>query len=142
MRRGLVVHSHEITYKRPVEYDAEPLEIQIWVSGVRAASFLCHYEAFDHGRLAATGQTMLVPFDFALNRLVVHGDPPIDGRAFWRTRPITPLMSLRDRDRKALDSRRLAAFFVDLLVCAPMSLPAESSIRTSFPSLASHALSV
>jgi acyl-CoA thioester hydrolase len=68
MRRGLVVHSHEITYKRPVLYDAEPLEIQIWVSSVRAASFLCHYEAFDHGLLAATGQTMLVPFDFALNR--------------------------------------------------------------------------
>ena len=68
MRRGLVVHSHEITYKRPVVYDAEPLEIQIWVSTVRAASFLCHYEAFDHGQLAATGQTMLVPFDFALNR--------------------------------------------------------------------------
>jgi acyl-CoA thioester hydrolase len=68
MRRGLVVHSHEITYKRPVVYDAEPLEIQIWVSTIRAASFLCHYEAFDHGTLVATGQTMLVPFDFALER--------------------------------------------------------------------------
>ena len=56
MRRGLVVHSHEITYKRPVLYDAEPLEIQIWVSNIRAASFLCHYEAFDHGQLAATGR--------------------------------------------------------------------------------------
>ena len=35
---------------------------------MRAASFLCHYEAFDHGVLAATGRTMLVPFDFAINR--------------------------------------------------------------------------
>ena len=43
MRRGLVVHSHEITYKRPVEYDEHPLEIQIWVSDVRAA----------YGRVAA-----------------------------------------------------------------------------------------
>ena len=68
MRRGLVVHSHEIVYKRPVLYDAQPLEIQIWVSNIRAASFLCHYEAFDHGQLAALGQTMLVPFDFSLNR--------------------------------------------------------------------------
>ena len=68
MRRGLVVASHEIRYRRSVEYDAEPLEIQIWVSTVRAASFLCHYEAFDHGQLAVTGSTMLVPFDFALNR--------------------------------------------------------------------------
>ena len=68
MRRGLVVHSHEITYKRPVEYDAEPLEVQIWVSGIRAAYFTCHYELFDHGTLAVTGSTVLVPFDFSLNR--------------------------------------------------------------------------
>ena len=68
LRRGIVVASHEIAYKRSVVYDAEPLEVQIWVSNIRAASFLCHYEAFDHGQLAATGQTMLVPFDFSLNR--------------------------------------------------------------------------
>jgi acyl-CoA thioester hydrolase len=68
MRRGLVVASHEITYKRPVVYDPEPLEIQIWVSSVRAASFVCHYEAFDHGHLAVTGSTTLVPFDFAIGR--------------------------------------------------------------------------
>jgi acyl-CoA thioester hydrolase len=68
LRRGLVVASHEISYKRSVVYDAEPLEIQIWVSGIRAAAFTCHYEAFDHGRLAVTGSTLLVPVDFALNR--------------------------------------------------------------------------
>jgi acyl-CoA thioester hydrolase len=68
MRRGLVVASHEIKYKRSVVYDAEPLEIQIWVSGIRAAAFTCHYEAFDHGQLAVNGSTLLVPFDFALNR--------------------------------------------------------------------------
>jgi acyl-CoA thioester hydrolase len=68
MRRGLVVHAHQITYKRPVEYHAEPLEIQVWVSGVRAASFTCHYELFDHGMLAVTGSTVLVPFDFSINR--------------------------------------------------------------------------
>ena len=68
MRRGLVVHSHEIQYRRPVVYDAEPLEVQVWVSGVRAASFRCHYELFDQGRLAVTGSTVLVPFDFALER--------------------------------------------------------------------------
>ncbi len=68
MRRGLVVASHEIRYRRSVVYDAEPLEIQIWVSTVRAASFVCHYETFDHGELAVTGSTVLVPFDFALQR--------------------------------------------------------------------------
>jgi acyl-CoA thioester hydrolase len=68
MRRGLVVHSHDIQYKRSVVYDAEPLEVQVWISSVRAASFRCHYELFDHGRLAVTGTTVLVPFDFALER--------------------------------------------------------------------------
>jgi acyl-CoA thioester hydrolase len=68
MRRGLVVVSHEIRYRRSVGYDAEPLEVQVWVSDVRAASFRCHYELFDHGRLAVTGSTLLAPFDFALTR--------------------------------------------------------------------------
>jgi acyl-CoA thioester hydrolase len=68
MRRGLVVHSHDIQYKRSVVYDAEPLKVQVWISSVRAASFRCHYELFDHGRLAVTGSTVLVPFDFALER--------------------------------------------------------------------------
>ena len=68
LRRGLVVVSHEIAYKRSVVYDANPLDIQIWVSGIRAAAFTCHYEAFDHGQLAVTGSTLLAPFDFGLNR--------------------------------------------------------------------------
>ena len=42
--------------------------MQIWVSGIRAAAFTCHYELFDHGRLAVTGTTLLVPFDFAIDR--------------------------------------------------------------------------
>jgi acyl-CoA thioester hydrolase len=68
MRRGIVVVSHEITYKRSVLYDATPLEVQIWVSGIRAAALTCHYEVFDHGQLAVTGSSLLAPFDFALNR--------------------------------------------------------------------------
>ena len=68
MRRGLVVHSHDVQSRRSVVYDAEPLEIQVWISAVRSASFRCHYELFDHGRLAVTGSTVLVPFDFALER--------------------------------------------------------------------------
>ena len=68
LRRGIVVASHEVTYKRSVVYDAEPLQVQIWVSGIRAAAFTCHYELFDHGQLAVTGSTLLVPVDFALDR--------------------------------------------------------------------------
>ena len=68
LRRGTVVAEHQIRYKRPVVYSAKPLEVQIWVSGVRAAAFSCHYEVFDQGLLAVTGSTLLVPYDFSIAR--------------------------------------------------------------------------
>jgi acyl-CoA thioester hydrolase len=68
LRRGTVVAEHEIRYKRPVVYSAKPLEVQIWVSDVRAAAFTCHYEVHDHGQLAVTGSTLLVPYDFSIAR--------------------------------------------------------------------------
>jgi acyl-CoA thioester hydrolase len=68
LRRGTVVAAHEIRYKLPVVYSATPLEVQIWVSDVRAAAFTCHYEVFDQGRLAVTGSTLLVPYDFSISR--------------------------------------------------------------------------
>jgi acyl-CoA thioester hydrolase len=68
LRRGTVVAEHEIRYKRPVVYSAEPLQVQIWVSDVRAAAFTCHYEVHDHGKLAVTGSTLLVPYDFSIAR--------------------------------------------------------------------------
>jgi acyl-CoA thioester hydrolase len=68
LRRGTVVAAHEIRYKRPVVYSAQPLEVQIWVSGVRPAAFTCHYDVFDHGQLAVTGSTLLVPYDFNIAR--------------------------------------------------------------------------
>ncbi len=68
LRRGTVVAGHEVAYRLPVVYSRDPLDVQIWVSGIRAAAFTCHYELFDHGQLAVTGSTLLVPVDFALNR--------------------------------------------------------------------------
>jgi acyl-CoA thioester hydrolase len=68
LRRGTVVAAHDIQYKLPVVYSPRPLDVQIWVSEVRAAAFRCHYEVFDHENLAVTGSTLLVPFDFSFNR--------------------------------------------------------------------------
>ena len=68
LRRGTVVAEHQITYKRPVVYSAQPLDVEIWVSGIRAAAFTCHYEVFDHGLLAVMGSTLLVPYDFSIAR--------------------------------------------------------------------------
>jgi acyl-CoA thioester hydrolase len=68
LRRGTVVAEHQIRYKLPVVYSADPLDVQIWVSDVRAAAFTCHYEVYDHGKLAVTGSTLLVPYDFSIAR--------------------------------------------------------------------------
>ena len=68
LRRGTVVAEHSIRYKLPVVYSADPLKVQIWVSDVRAAAFTCHYEVYDHDRLAVTGSTLLVPYDFSISR--------------------------------------------------------------------------
>src|SRR3954447_1100034 len=68
LRRGIVVASPEAPKRGWVVDAAEPLGVQIWVSGIRAAAFTCHYELFDRGRLAVTGSTLLVPFDFAIDR--------------------------------------------------------------------------
>jgi len=68
LRRGTVVAEHEIKYRLPVVYSAQPLDVEIWVSDVRAAAFTCHYEIVDHGNLAVTGSTLLVPFDFTISR--------------------------------------------------------------------------
>jgi acyl-CoA thioester hydrolase len=67
-RQGLVVAAHEIAYKRQVVYSSVPLQVDVWITDVRAASFLCRYELFDHGKLAVTGATQIVPFDFGLER--------------------------------------------------------------------------
>jgi acyl-CoA thioester hydrolase len=68
LRRGTVVAAHDIQYKLPIVYSPRPLDVQIWVSELRAAVFTCHYEVYDHQRLAVTGSTKLVPFDFSIGR--------------------------------------------------------------------------
>ena len=68
LRQGTVVAAHDIQYKLPVVYSRDPLDVQIWVSGIRAAAFTCHYEVLDGPRLAVTGSTLLVPYDFDIAR--------------------------------------------------------------------------
>ena len=67
-QRGLIVAAHEIAYKRQVVYSSTPLQVDVWITDVRAATFLCRYELFDHGNLAVTGSTKIVSFDFAIAR--------------------------------------------------------------------------
>ena len=87
LRQGTVVASHDIRYRLPVVYTARPLDVQIWVSEVRAAAFRCHYEVFDHDRLAVTGSTLLVPFDFSISRPRRLTDDEKDFLARWTDEP-------------------------------------------------------
>jgi acyl-CoA thioester hydrolase len=87
LRRGTVVAAHDIQYKLPVVYSPRPLDVEIWVSEVRAAAFRCHYEVVDHQRLAVTGSTLLVPFDFSINRPRRLTDDEKDFLARWTDEP-------------------------------------------------------
>jgi acyl-CoA thioester hydrolase len=87
LRRGTVVAAHDIQYKLPVVYSPRPLDVQIWVSEIRAAAFRCHYEVVDHQRLAVTGSTLLVPFDFSINRPRRLTDDEKDFLARWTEEP-------------------------------------------------------
>jgi acyl-CoA thioester hydrolase len=65
---GTVIARHEIDYLAPVVYHPQPLRLELWVDSVRGAAFTVHYEVFDGERLAARARSILVPFDFDLDR--------------------------------------------------------------------------
>ena len=62
---GTVVARHEIDYKRPLVYRAEPVRVDIWVTKINIASFVCAYEVRDEDLVYATAKTTLVPYDLA-----------------------------------------------------------------------------
>jgi acyl-CoA thioester hydrolase len=65
---GTVVSRHEIDYKRPLVYRAEPVRVEIWVTKIGAASFTCAYEVRDEDVVYANARTTLVPYDLAEQR--------------------------------------------------------------------------
>src|ERR1700761_838260 len=62
---GTVVARHEIDYKRPLVYRAEPVRVDIWVTKINIASFVCAYEVRDEDLVYAAAKTTLVPYDLA-----------------------------------------------------------------------------
>jgi acyl-CoA thioester hydrolase len=65
---GTVVARHEIHYKRPLVYRAEPVRVEIWVTKIGIASFDCAYEVRDEDVVYAVAETTLVPFDLESQR--------------------------------------------------------------------------
>jgi acyl-CoA thioester hydrolase len=67
---GIVVARHEIDYLRPIDYQPEPVRIEVWMEDVKNASFTVGYELFDHdgGAVVARARTRMVPYDLAAGR--------------------------------------------------------------------------
>ncbi|MFD0315050.1 acyl-CoA thioesterase [Streptomyces flavalbus] len=67
-QQGSVVARHEIDYKRQLVHRHHPVDIELWVTEIRAASFTLSYEVKDGDVVYVRASTVIVPFDFAAQR--------------------------------------------------------------------------
>ncbi|MDG9716784.1 thioesterase family protein [Streptomyces sp. DH24] len=67
-KQGSVVARHEIDYKQQLVHRHEPVDIELWVTEIRAASFTLTYEVKDGDRVYVRASTVIVPFDFEHQR--------------------------------------------------------------------------
>ncbi|MEU9119427.1 thioesterase family protein [Streptomyces sp. NPDC048506] len=66
---GSVVARHEIDYVRPLVHRHAPVTIELWVTKIGAASMTVGYEVKDEDTLYLRASTVVVPFNFAEDRL-------------------------------------------------------------------------
>ncbi|MEU2776124.1 thioesterase family protein [Streptomyces sp. NPDC007162] len=67
-KQGSVVARHEIDYKRQLVHRHHPVDIELWVTEIRAASFTVTYEVKDDDVVYVRASTVVVPFDFESGR--------------------------------------------------------------------------
>ncbi|WP_112469675.1 acyl-CoA thioesterase [Streptomyces triticisoli] len=67
-QQGSVVARHEIDYKRQLVHRHAPVDIELWVTEIRAASFTLSYEVKDGDQVYVRASTVIVPFDFEAQR--------------------------------------------------------------------------
>ncbi|MFE7171483.1 acyl-CoA thioesterase [Streptomyces sp. NPDC057616] len=67
-QQGSVVARHEIDYKRQLVHRHAPVDIELWVTQIRAASFTVSYEVKDGDEVYVRASTVIVPFDFETQR--------------------------------------------------------------------------
>jgi acyl-CoA thioester hydrolase len=67
-KQGSVVARHEIDYKRQLVHRHAPVDIELWVTEIRAASGTITYEVKDGDQLYVRASTVIVPFDFETQR--------------------------------------------------------------------------
>ncbi|MER8219925.1 thioesterase family protein [Streptomyces sp. NPDC094143] len=67
-QQGSVVARHEIDYKRQLVHRHHPVDVELWVTEIRAASFTLTYEVKDGDQIYVRASTVIVPFDFEAQR--------------------------------------------------------------------------
>ena len=67
-KQGSVVARHEIDYKRQLVHRHAPVDIELWITEIRAASFTISYEVKDDDLVYVRASTVVVPFDFEAQR--------------------------------------------------------------------------
>lgn len=63
-----MVARHEIDYKRQLVHRHAPVDIELWITEIRAASFTIAYEVKDGDDVYVRASTVIVPFDFEAQR--------------------------------------------------------------------------
>ncbi|MFG2137307.1 acyl-CoA thioesterase [Streptomyces sp. NPDC048650] len=65
---GSVVARHELNYLRQLVHRHSPVDIELWVTKISAASMTIAYEVKDDTTLYLRASTVVVPFDFERER--------------------------------------------------------------------------
>jgi acyl-CoA thioester hydrolase len=63
-RDGSVVVRHAIEYKRPLLHRLEPVQIEMWVTSLQAATVAIDYEINDNGKICALASTTMAPYNY------------------------------------------------------------------------------
>ncbi|SEG87390.1 acyl-CoA thioester hydrolase [Nonomuraea solani] len=61
--KGLVVTRHEVDYRRPLGFRAEPVRIESWVTDVGRVRFSLRYEILDDQDVYVTATSVLAAYD-------------------------------------------------------------------------------
>ncbi|NBE98738.1 acyl-CoA thioesterase [Nonomuraea sp. KC401] len=61
--KGLVVTRHEIDYRRPLGFRAEPVRVETWVTEIRPVRFTLAYEVRDDDAVYVTAKSVLAAYD-------------------------------------------------------------------------------
>ncbi|MFG2077881.1 acyl-CoA thioesterase [Nonomuraea maritima] len=61
--KGMVVTRHEVDYRRPLGFRAEPVRVETWVTELRTVRFTLEYEILDEAGVYVTAKSVIAAYD-------------------------------------------------------------------------------